>query len=226
MIRVLLVENEPQARRAISISLRARGYHIDTAASGDEALRQALVETPDGILLDVGVPDVRAAELVRLLRPWTAGPIVLMSAADQEGDKLAALKVGADDYVTKPFGMPELLDRLRAVLPTEAGGGLDSNWVETPHFVLDLATPCAYAGGEEVPLTPLEWRLVVMLVRQRGRLVLESALLEQAGGLLAGEPSAALRRAMAAIRGRFEPDPACPRYFLSEPGLGWRFVAS
>jgi len=117
MIRVLLVESERRARRTLCVNLRARGYAIEAVATGEEALHRALVETPDGVVLDVGLPDIPAAELVRLLRAWTVGPIILTASPDQEPDKASALQAGADDFVTKPFGITDLLDRLRASLP-------------------------------------------------------------------------------------------------------------
>jgi len=149
MIRLLLVEEEPQFRRGLSISLRARGYEIEAVASGEEALQRAVADTPDGVVLDLGVPGSRGVELVRRLGARTGGPIVLLSAREQERDKVAALNAGADDFVTKPFGMTELLGRLQAALP--GAGARDeahSTWVETPDFVLDLAARRAYAGGE------------------------------------------------------------------------------
>ena len=225
MIRVLLVEDEPQVRRTLSLSLRAQGYAIDAVATGEEALHHALVETPDGVILDVGLPDIRAAELVRLLRPWTVGPIILTASPDQESDKVSALGAGASDFVIKPFGITDLLDRLRASLPGDPSQEhAPRAWVETPDFVLDLAQRRAYAGGEEVALTDPQWRLLEVLTGHPGGLVRESELL---GGV--GEPgpdqAKSLRRLMAAIKGRLEPDPARPRYFICEPGLGYRFVA-
>lgn len=227
MIKLLVVEDEPQIRRALTVGLRARGYEIEAAASGQEALQRAVAATPDGVVLDLGVPDGRGVELVRLLRACTVGPIVLLSARDQEQDKLAALDAGADDYVTKPFDMGELLCRLRAGLPgTTMGEGACSTWVETPDFVLDLAAKRAYVGGEEVPLTPTEWQLVEVLVRHRGGLVPERELLDHLPGSRSEEESKALRRSMAEIRGKLEPDPARPRYLLAEPALGYRFLAA
>jgi two-component system KDP operon response regulator KdpE len=225
MIRLLLVQDEPQTQRALAISLRARGYEVDTAASEAEALGQALVETPDGVLLDLDVPGARGAELVRLLRPWTVGPILLLSAPGHEGDRAAALGAGADDFVTKPFGVTELLDRLRAALPEEAPGNrAGPAWLETPDFALDLAKRRAYSGGEEVLLSAAEWSLIDVLVRHRGGLVPEPQLLEQAGDPHTEDASNWLRRSMAGIRAKLEPDPARPRYFVCEPGLGWRFL--
>ena len=225
MIKLLLVEDEPQTRRALSISLRARGYRVDAVASGEEALHQALVETPDGVLLDLEVPGADGAELVRLLRAWTVGPILLLAAPGHEGDQAAALNAGADDYVTKPFGMTELLDRLRAVLPVEGSAdGPRPGWVETPDFALDLAGRRAYRGGEEVALTDAEWNLLEMLTHHRGRLVTEQHLLEALRGVHAQQAGDSLRRSMAGLRVKLEPDPTRTRYFLSEPGMGWRLV--
>jgi len=223
MTRVLVVENEPQIRRTLSISLRARGYEIETVASGEEALQMAAEAAPDGVVLDLGAPGIGGAELVRRLRETTAVPIVLLSAREEEVDKVAALDAGADDYVTKPFGMGELLARLRGVLAVRPAADVAlSGWVETQDFVLDLAHRRAYAGGEEAPLTPIEWQVVEALVRHRGQLVSERRLLEEMSGSDA-DPRG-LRRCMARVRGKLEPDPARPVYFLAEPGLGYRFV--
>jgi two-component system KDP operon response regulator KdpE len=223
MIRLLVVEDEPQIRRALVVNLSARGYEIETAASGEEALQRAAAHIPDGVILDLGVPGIHGEELVRRLRAWTVAPIVLLSERDQERDKVAAVDAGADDYVTKPFGMEELLARLRAALRgTASEDESRSAWVETPDFVLDLATRRAYAGGEEVPLTPTEWHLVGVLARYRGRLVPERRLLQEVCEV---EPDC-LRRSMAVIRGKLEGDPAHPRYFLAEPSLGYRLVAA
>ncbi len=223
MTRVLVVENEPQIRRALSISLRARGYEIETVASGEEALRMAAEAAPDGVVLDLGAPGMAGAELVRRLRESTTVPIVLLSAREEEADKVAALDAGADDYVTKPFGMGEFLARLRGVLAVRPAADVAlSGWVETQDFVLDLAHRRAYAGGEEALLTPIEWQVVEALVRHRGQLVSERRLLEEMSGSDA-DPGG-LRRCMARIRGKLEPDPAHSVYFLAEPGLGYRFV--
>jgi len=227
MIRLLLVEEEPQFRRALSISLRARGYEIEAVASGEEALQRAVADTLDGVVLDLGVRGAGGGELVRRLRAWTGGPIVLLSAREQERDKVAALNAGADDYVTKPFGMAELLGRLQAALPGAAAGDeAHSNWVETLDFVLDLATRRAYAGGEEVPLTATEWHLVEILVGHPGGLVPEGQLLQEVWGSSTEADADCLRRCMAGIRGKLEPDPARPSYFLSEPGLGYRLMVA
>lgn len=225
MIRVLLGANEPCARRTLCVNPRARGVAVDAGATREKALHQAAVETPDGVILDVGLPDIRAAELVRLLRPWTAGPIILTASPDQESDKVSALGAGANDFVIKPFGITDLLDRLRASLPRDPSQEhAPRAWVETPDFVLDLAQRRAYAGGEEATLTDPQWHLLEVLTGHPGGLVRESELL---GGV--GEPgpeqAKSLRRLMAEIKGRLEPDPARPRCFICEPGLGYRFVA-
>jgi len=227
MIRVLLVEDEPQLRRALSISLRARGYEIETAVSGEEALQRVVADAPGGVVLDLGVPGIHGVELVRRLRESTAAPIVLMSARNQESDKMAALDAGADDYVIKPFGMSELLDRLQAAMPVTPAVDVDlPGWVETRDFVLDLAAKRAYAAGEEALLTPTEWRLVEVLVCHRGQLVPERRLIEAVWGPQGETEPGSLRRCMSRIKGKLESSPSHPICFLADPGLGYRFVAS
>ncbi len=225
MIRLLVVEDEPQIRRALSVNLRARGYEIEAAASGEEALERAAADVPDGVILDLETVGTRSADLAGRLRTWTAAPIVVISAQDQERDKVAALEAGADDYVTMPFDASELLARLRAALPEKKSENESPAWLDTLDFVLDLANRRAYAGGEEVLLTPTEWHLAEILVRHRGGLVSEHRLLEEVWGSHSEADARSLRRFMAEIRGKLEPDPARPSYFLSEPGLGYRFVA-
>jgi two-component system KDP operon response regulator KdpE len=227
MIKLLVVEDEPQIRRALSVNLRARGYEIEAAASGEEALQRAAAGVPDAVILDLEAPGIQGAEMVGRLRTWTAAPIIVISTQDQERDKVAALDAGADDYVTMPFDVSELLARLRAALPeTTSEDESQSTWLETLDFVLDLANRQAYTGGEEVLLTPTEWHLVEILVRHRGGLVSERRLLEEVWGSCSETESRSLHRFMAGIRGKLEPDPARPSYFRSEPGLGYRFVAS
>jgi DNA-binding response OmpR family regulator len=224
MTRVLVVDDEPQIRRALSINLQARGYEVDIAASGEEALQRAAAHLPDVVVLDLGLPGIDGVEVIRGLRGWTAVPIVVLSVRDQERDKVAALDAGADDYVTKPFGIGELLARVRAALrraaPTAQEGPAA---VETPDFLLDLAAKRALKGGEEVRLTPTEWHLVEVLVRHRGKLVAQRQLLQEVWGPQYETETNYLRVFMAQIRRKLEPDPARPRYFITEPGMGYRF---
>jgi two-component system, OmpR family, KDP operon response regulator KdpE len=225
MTRVLVVDDEPQIRRALSINLRARGYEVDVASSGEEALQRAAGRVPDVVVLDLGLPGIDGVEVIRGLRGWTRVPIVVLSVRDQERDKVAALDAGADDYVTKPFGMGELLARLRAALRRAAPAGEDDSpaSVETPDFVLDLAGKRARRGDEEVRLTPTEWHLVEVLVRHPGRLVGQRQLLQEVWGPQYETETNYLRVFMAQVRRKLEPDPAHPRYFITEPGMGYRF---
>jgi DNA-binding response OmpR family regulator len=225
--RVLVVDDEPQIRRALSVNLRARGYEVDTAASGEEALRQAAAQVPDLVVLDLGLPGIDGVEVIRGLRGWTSVPIVVLSVRDQERDKVAALDAGADDYVTKPFGIGELLARLRAALRRAAPAGESgSAAVETPDFSLDFAIKRALKGGEDVRLTPTEWHLVEVLARYRGKLVAQRQLLQEVWGPQYETETNYLRVFMAQIRRKLEPDPAHPRYFITEPGMGYRFEAA
>ena len=224
MTRVLVVDDEPQIRRALVINLRARGYEVDQAASGEEALSRAAARVPDAVILDLGLPGIDGVEVIRGLRGWSRMPVVVLSVRDQERDKVAALDAGADDYVTKPFGMNELLARLRAALrrASPAEEGLPPI-VETPDFVLDLAAKRVHRAGEELRLTPTEWHLVEVLVRHPGKLVGQRQLLKEVWGPQYETETNYLRVFMAQIRRKLEPDPAHPRYFITEPGMGYRF---
>ena len=176
MSRVLVVDDEPQILRALGINLRTRGYDVDLAPDGERALDVAARHHPDVVVLDLGLPGIDGVDVIRGLRGWSQVPIVVLSVRDAEGDKVAALDAGADDYVTKPFGMDELLARLRAALrrttPAE-----EEALVETEVFTIDLAAKKVRRNGEEVRLTPTEWNLVEVLVRNRGRLVAQTHLL-------------------------------------------------
>jgi two-component system KDP operon response regulator KdpE len=220
--RVLVVEDEAPIRRALAVNLKARGYDVDTAESGEEGLRLAVEHRPDVVLLDLGLPGISGLEVIEGLRGWTAVPIVVLSARDAESDKVAALDAGADDYVTKPFGMGELLARLRAAvrrsLPPEV-----SPVVETPDFTVDLAAKRVTTPAGEVRLTPIEWSLVEVLVRNAGKLVSGRQLLQSVWGPQYGEETNYLRVHLAHIRRKLEPVPSQPRYFVTESGMGYRF---
>jgi two-component system, OmpR family, KDP operon response regulator KdpE len=220
--RVLVVDDEPQILRALGINLRARGYDVDLAPDGERALDVAARHHPDVVVLDLGLPGIDGVDLIRGLRGWSQVPIVVLSVRDAEGDKVAALDAGADDYVTKPFGMDELLARLRAALrrtiPAE-----EEALVETPDFTIDLAAKKVRRDGEEVRLTPTEWHLVEVLVRNRGRLVAQTQLLQEVWGPQYHDETNYLRVFMAQLRRKLEPEPAQPRYFITEAGMGYRF---
>jgi two-component system, OmpR family, KDP operon response regulator KdpE len=222
MTRVLVVDDEPQILRALGINLRARGYDVDLAPDGERALDAAARHHPDVVVLDLGLPGIDGVDVIRGLRGWSQVPIVVLSVRDAEGDKVAALDAGADDYVTKPFGMDELLARLRAALrrtvPAE-----EEALVETADFTIDLAAKKVRRDGEEVRLTPTEWHLVEVLVRNRGRLVAQRQLLQEVWGPQYHDETNYLRVFMAQVRRKLEPEPGHPRYFVTEPGMGYRF---
>jgi two-component system, OmpR family, KDP operon response regulator KdpE len=224
MSRVLVVDDEPQIRRALGINLRARGYDVDLAPDGERALEAAARHHPDVVVLDLGLPGIDGVDVIRGLRGWTHVPIVVLSVRDAEGEKVAALDAGADDYVTKPFGMDELLARLRAALRRTAPAEEEA-LVETPDFTIDLAAKKVRRDGEEVRLTPTEWHLVEVLVRNRGRLVGQRQLLQEVWGPQYHDETNYLRVFMAQVRRKLEPEPAHPRYFITEPGMGYRFEA-
>ena len=220
--RVLVVDDEPPILRALGTNLRARGYTVDLAPSGEEALALAARHRPDAVILDLGLPGLSGIEVIQGLRGWTTVPIIILSARGAERDKVAALDAGADDYVTKPFGMDELLARLRASLRRNAPAP-ESALVETPDFVVDLAAKRVRRGADEVRLTPTEWGLVEVLVRNAGKLVSQRQLLQDVWGPQYGEETNYLRVHMAHIRRKLEPEASRPRYFITEPGMGYRF---
>jgi two-component system, OmpR family, KDP operon response regulator KdpE len=222
MSRVLVVDDEPQILRALGINLRARGYDVDLAADGERALDVAARNHPNVVVLDLGLPGIDGVDVIRGLRGWSQVPIVVLSVRDAEGDKVAALDAGADDYVTKPFGMDELLARLRAAL-RRAAPAEEEALVETADFTIDLAAKKVRRDGEEVRLTPTEWHLVEVLVRNRGRLVAQRQLLREVWGPQYHDETNYLRVFMAQVRRKLEPDPSHPRYFITEPGMGYRF---
>ena len=222
MSRVLVVDDEPQILRALAINLRARGYEVDLASDGEQALQLAGHHHPDVVVLDLGLPGIDGVDVIRGLRGWTSIPIVVLSVRDAEHDKVAALDAGADDYVTKPFGMDELLARLRAAL-RRATPADEAPIVQTPAFTIDLAAKRVHRDGEEVRLTPTEWHLVEVLVRNPGRLVSQRQLLQEVWGPEYHDETGYLRVHMANVRRKLEPEPSRPRYFFTEPGMGYRF---
>jgi two-component system, OmpR family, KDP operon response regulator KdpE len=221
--RVLVVDDEPQIRRALAINLRARGYEVDLASTGEEALEEAAQHHPDVVILDLGLPGIAGIQVIRGLRGWSPVPIIVLSVREQEADKVAALDAGADDYVTKPFGINELLARLRAAVRRATPTDDKAPIVQTADFRVDLAAKRVTASQGEVRLTPTEWHLVEVLVRNRGKLVGQRQLLREVWGPHYGEETNYLRVFIARVRRKLEPDPAVPRYFLTEPGMGYRF---
>ncbi|MDI5965918.1 response regulator [Streptomyces sp. SL13] len=224
-VRVLVVDDEPQIVRALVINLRARHYDVDAAPDGATALQLAAARHPDVVVLDLGLPDMDGADVIKGLRGWTRVPIIVLSARQASDEKVEALDAGADDYVTKPFGMDELLARLRAAVRRAAPTGEDGEGVlvETGSFTVDLAAKKVHRSGADVRLTPTEWHLLEVLVRSPGRLVSQRQLLQEVWGPAYGTESNYLRVYMAQLRRKLEPDPAHPRHFVTEPGMGYRF---
>jgi two-component system KDP operon response regulator KdpE len=222
MARVLVVDDDVQIRRTLDLNLRARGYEVELAASGGEALQLAAGTHPDVVLLDLGLPDIDGTDVVDGLRGWTAVPIVVLSAREREHEKVEALDAGADDYVTKPFGMDELVARLRAALRRRVPPTTEAAVVQTPDFVIDLTRKSVSTPGGDVHLSRTQWNLVELLTRNPDRLVTHQQLLEAGWG-----PDETKTRYvhvfMAQIRQRLEPDSSRPRYFLTETGIGYRF---
>jgi two-component system KDP operon response regulator KdpE len=220
---VLVVDDEPQIRRALGISLRARGYDVDLAETGEQALDLAARHHPDVVVLDLGLPGIDGVEVIQGLRGWSQVPVIVLSVREAEADKVAALDAGADDFVTKPFGMDELLARLRAAL-RRAAPAEEEAVVVTPDFTIDLAVKrVVNAAGDEVRLTPTEWQIVEVLTRHAGKLVSQRQLLREVWGPEYGTETNYLRVFMAQVRRKLEPEPSHPRYFITEPGMGYRF---
>ena len=227
MTRVLVVDDEPQILRALGINLRARGYEVDLAPDGEQALALAARHHPDVVVLDLGLPGIDGVDVIRGLRGWSSVPIVVLSVRDGEPDKVKALDAGADDYVTKPFGMDELMARLRAAL-RRATPAEEEPVVVTPDFTIDLGAKRVHRGndGEELRLTPTEWHMVEVLVRNQGKLVSQRQLLQEVWGPEYHDETAYLRVHMANVRRKLEPEPSRPRYFFTEPGMGYRFEST
>ncbi|MGN6696301.1 MAG: response regulator [Aquihabitans sp.] len=223
MTRVLVVDDEPQIRRALRTNLAARDYDVDLAATGEEALKQAAAHHPDVVILDLGLPGIDGIAVVEGLRGWTNVPIIVLSVRDAEADKIAALDAGADDYVTKPFSMGELLARLRAATRRGAPGPGEEPVIETDAFSVDLAAKRVRRDGDEVHLTPTEWQLLEALVRNPGRLISQRQLLQQVWGPQYERETNYLRVYLAQLRRKLEQDPSRPRHLITEPGMGYRF---
>jgi two-component system, OmpR family, KDP operon response regulator KdpE len=226
--RVLVVEDEPALLRALQINLRARGYEVSTSSAGQDALVEAARRPPDAVLLDLGLPDLDGTDVIRQLRTWTAVPVIVLSGRGESGDKIGALDAGADDYVTKPFSMEELVARLRALLRRDSHPS-SRQLFTIGHCTVDLTARTVVRHGvdgsdlEPVRLTRTEWRLLEALLRSPGQLVLSSRLLAELWGPGAENSTHYLRFHMARLRRKLEDDPPRPRHLLTEPGMGYRF---
>ncbi|WP_406181203.1 response regulator [Streptomyces canus] len=225
MTRVLVVEDDPQLVRALVINLQARRYGVEAAPDGATALRLAAARQPDVVLLDLGLPDMDGVDVIKGLRGWTRVPILVLSARQASDEKVAALDAGADDYVTKPFSMDELLARLRAAVrrTEEVPLAPGTTLVETADFTIDLLAKKAVRGDHDVRLTPTEWHLLEILVTSPGRLITQKHLLREVWGDSQSNKTNYLRVYMAQLRRKLEADPSRPRYLITEPGMGYRF---
>ena len=225
MTKVLVVDDEPSILRALRINLAAREYEVSTAVDGATGLSAVASYRPDVIILDLGLPDMDGTDVIHGVRGWTSTPIIVLSAWGQEAKKVAALDAGADDYVTKPFGMDELLARLRAAV-RRAAPAPDEPVVVTWDFTVDLAVKrVTRMDGRDVRLTPTEWQLLEILVRNQGRLVTQRKLLQEVWGPAYETESNYLRVYLAQLRRKLEPEPSRPKYLVTEPGMGYRFIA-
>ncbi|WP_283634516.1 response regulator [Mycolicibacterium poriferae] len=225
-IRVLVVDDEPQILRALRINLSVRGYDVVTVTNGNDALRAAADFRPEVVILDLGLPDMSGIEVLGGLRGWLSAPVIVLSARTDSSDKVQALDAGADDYVTKPFGMDELLARLRAAIRRAAASAeTDEPVVETQSFTVDLAAKKVIKNGAEVHLTPTEWGMLEMLVRHRGKLVGREELLREVWGPAYAKETHYLRVYLTQLRRKLEDDPSHPRHLLTEAGMGYRFEA-
>jgi two-component system, OmpR family, KDP operon response regulator KdpE len=258
MTRVLVVDDEPQILRALRINLRVREYQVDVAATGTEALEMAARHPPDLVILDLGLPDLDGVEVIQGLRGWTKAPIIVLSGRADSTDKVEALDAGADDYITKPFGVEELLARMRAAV-RRTGAAEDLPRIRLGDLIVDLAAkrvtrqaalptmgglkgtvptrgsleataPAGAADGgaapDDIRLTPTEWHLLEVLLRNPGKLLSRSQLLTEVWGPGYSDATGNLRLYMAQLRRKLEPDPARPRWLITEPGMGYRYQPS
>ena len=224
-VEILVVDDEMQILRALRANLEARGYAVRTAADGDEALRAVSERSPDLVILDLGLPRKSGLDVLRSLRSWSDLPVIIVSARNGDADKIAALDEGADDFLTKPFSIGELLARVRATLRRIVQVG-HSPVMTTSDFCIDFSKGEVTRSGQLVHLTPIEWKIVKVLTQSEGRLVTQRTLLSEVWGAQYVDETGYLRVHMTHIRRKLEPEPARPRYFRTEPGIGYRFHGS
>jgi two-component system KDP operon response regulator KdpE len=221
---ILLIEDEPQMRRFLRVTLHTHGYRLIEASTGQEGLMQATTRNPDVVLLDLGLPDIDGIEVTKKFREWSEVPIIVISAREQEEDKIKALDAGADDYLTKPFGAGELLARIRVALRHKT---LQHTAQNEPVFILDglrvdLAARQVFLNEKEIHLTPIEYRLLTVLIKNAGKVVTHTYLLKEVWGPMYGSQTQYLRVYMTQLRRKLESNPARPKFLINEPGVGYR----
>lgn len=221
---ILLIEDEPQMRRFLRITLQSHGYRLVEAGTGEEGQRQASTRNPDIVLLDLGLPDMDGIEVTKRFREWSEVPIIVISAREQEEDKIKALDAGADDYLTKPFGAGELLARIRVALRHRV---MLQSGQKDPEFTLgdlrvDMAKRLVFLKDKEIHLTPIEYRLLTVLIKNAGKVVTHTHLLKEVWGPPYTGQTEYLRVHMAQLRRKLEEDPAQPKFLINEPGIGYR----
>ena len=220
--KILVIDDEPQILRAMR-SILSRSHEVELAASGEEGLRLAADSAPDLVILDLTLPGITGMEVCRTLREWLRAPILILSVRDNEADKIAALDLGADDYLTKPFSAGELLAHIRALL-RRAGRGTDGRQVRSGDLVVDLAERKVMRGGDPVKLTRIEYTILARLASDADRVVTSGMLIKGVWGVATTEDSRALRVHISNLRSKIEPDPSTPRHVVTEPGVGYRFL--
>jgi two-component system KDP operon response regulator KdpE len=222
---VLIVDDEIPIRRFLRVSLAGEGYRVVEAGTAGEALDQIAAQRPDVVVLDLGLPDRDGVALIREIREWSSVPIVVLSVRDRESDKVSALETGADDYLTKPFSVGELLARLRVALRHAiVGGAADEPVFATGDLRVDLARRQVFVAEREIRLTPIEYKLLALLVKNAGKVLTHRQLLRQVWGPEYGDENHYVRVYVAQLRRKLEADPARPRYLRTEPGVGYRLV--
>ena len=222
---ILIIEDEQPIRRFLKASLSNEGYRVSEAVAGDEGLRMASAQPPDLVILDLGLPDLDGQDVLKRLREWYTSPIIVLSARDQEPQKIKALDSGADDYVTKPFGIGELLARMRTALRHSLRVGPEATTITIGDLRVDLAARLVYRHDKEVHLTPLEYKLLVTMIKHAGKVLTHRCLLREVWGPQDSQENHYLRVFVASMRRKLEDDPARPRYILTEQGVGYRFAA-
>ncbi|MFJ4029283.1 response regulator [Paenarthrobacter sp. NPDC089989] len=224
MNNVLVVDDDPHLLRALGITLKAHGYTVATAADGESALHLAAQRPVAVVILDLGLPDIDGTTVITRLRQWSSVPILVLSARHGSNDKVEALDAGADDYITKPFGLDELLARLRAILRRSNETGPEFPVVETGAFTVDLAKKRVSREGQDIRMTPTEWNILDILVRNPDKLITQQQLLNEVWGPSYAKEGNYLRVYMAQLRRKLEAEPGNPRHLITEPGMGYRFV--